>query len=345
MLKKILILVSVSTASALLASKINLPLPFFLGPVFGVMILAFNGFKFEFPTYFWDLTRIVVGTYFGTKLNEQILSNLIFWSGSFILQIILIIISIIVLSFYFKKFCGYDLPTSVSSSTPGGATTVFLISQDMGNINIPKHFITHLTRIFIVLTVLPFIARHFIDYDEAINLTIQNFDVIEILKIFFFSIIAAYAAKFLKIPAPFFLGPVISTSIIYINGISIYQFPDLGLNICLIIIGANIGLRFQNYKVKDFISNLKYIFFSIIILFVVTILFCYVSHLLFGHDFLALFLSYAPGGIYEMTGIAIAFNYKVDFVVTHHIVRLFTIILITPIMMKLIFNLEKNKKL
>ena len=105
------------------------------------------------------------------------------------------------------------------------------------------------------MTVLPFIARHFIDYDEAINLTIQNFDAIEILKIFFFSIIAAYVAKFLKIPAPFFLGPVISTSIIYINGISIYQFPDLGLNICLIIIGANIGLRFQNYKVKDFISN------------------------------------------------------------------------------------------
>ena len=131
MLKKILILVSVSTASALLASKINLPLPFFLGPVFGVMILAFNGFKFEFPTYFWDFTRIVVGTYFGTKLNEQILSNLIFWSGSFILQIILIIISIVVLSFYFKKFCGYDLPTSVSSSTPGGATTVFF--------NFPRH--------------------------------------------------------------------------------------------------------------------------------------------------------------------------------------------------------------
>lgn len=343
MLKKTLILALVATISAFLAYKINLPLPFFLGPVFGVMILAFNGFEFKFPSYFWDLTRIVVGTYLGTKLNDQILSNLITWSGSFVLQIILIILSIIVLSSYFKKFCDYDLPTSVSSSTPGGATTVFLISQDMGDIDVRKHFITHLTRIFFVLTVLPFVVRYFIDYEPNINFEIKNFDFFQIIKIFFFSIIVAYAAKILKIPAPFFLGPLLSTGFIYASGLSTYQFPDLGLNVCLIIIGAYIGLRFQNYKIGDFVKNLKYTLFSVFILFFITILFCYFSHLLFGHDFIALFLSYTPGGIYEMTGIAIAFDYKVDFVVTHHIVRLFTIILLTPVMMKFIFKLEKSK--
>ncbi len=345
MLKKTLILVLISTISAFLAYLINLPLPFFLGPVFGVMILAFNGFEFKFPPYFWDLTRIIVGTYLGTKLNDQILSNLIIWSGSFILQIVLIILSILILSIYFKKFCNYDLPTSVSSSTPGGATTVFLISQDMGNINVPKHFITHLTRIFFVLTVLPFVVRHFIDYEPNIVLEIQSFDIFQILKIFFFSVIAAYIAKILKIPAPFFLGPVLSTGFIYSSGLSTYTFPDFGLNICLVIIGAYIGLRFQNYKISDFVKNLKYTFLSILILFLITILFCYLSHLLFGHDFIALFLSYTPGGIYEMTGIAIAFDYKVDFVVTHHIVRLFTIILLTPVMMKFVFKFEKKHKL
>ncbi len=342
MLKKSLVLVIVATVSAFFAYKINLPLPFFLGPVFGVMILAFNGFEFKFPTYFWDLTRIVVGTYLGTKLNEQIISNLILWSGSFVLQIILIILSVIALSFYFKKFCNYDLPTSVSSSTPGGATTVFLISQDMGNIDVPKHFITHLTRIFFVLTVLPFVVRYFISYEPNILLGTQDFNIFQILKIFFFSVIAAFIAKILKIPAPFFLGPVLSTGLIYAGGFSTYQFPDLGLNICLVIIGAYIGLRFQNYRIGDFIKNLKYTFFSILILFFITLSFCYFSHVLFGHDFIALFLSYTPGGIYEMTGIAIAFDYKVDFVVTHHIVRLFTIILLTPVMMKFIFKLEKK---
>ena len=345
MLKKTLILALVAIISAFLAYKINLPLPFFLGPVFGVMILAFNGFEFKFPPYFWDLTRVVVGTYLGTKLNDQILSNLITWSGSFILQIILIILSIIVLSFYFKKFCNYDLPTSVSSSTPGGATTVFLISQDMGNIDVPKHFITHLTRIFFVLTVLPFVVRYFISYEPNIILEMQDFDVLQILKIFFFSAIAAFIAKILKIPAPFFLGPLLSTGFIYSSGLSTYQFPDLGLNICLIIIGAYIGLRFQNYKILDFVKNLKYTFFSVLILFFITLSFCYFSHVLFGHDFIALFLSYTPGGIYEMTGIAIAFDYKVDFVVTHHIVRLFTIILLTPVLMKFVFKLEKKQKL
>ena len=63
---------------------------------------------------------------------------------------------------------------------------MFLISQDMGNIDVPKHFITHLTRIFFVLTVLPFVVRYFISYEPNIILEMQDFNVLQILKIFFF---------------------------------------------------------------------------------------------------------------------------------------------------------------
>ena len=60
MLKKTLILVLVSTISAFLAYHLNLPLPFFLGPVFGVMILAFNGFEFKFGLYTGIFLTVIV---------------------------------------------------------------------------------------------------------------------------------------------------------------------------------------------------------------------------------------------------------------------------------------------
>ena len=68
------------------------------------------------------------------------------------------------------------------------------------------------------------------------------------------------------------------------------------------------------------------------------ITFAYISHLIFDLDFLALIISYCPGGIYEMTGMALAFNYEPDFVLAHHIVRLFTIMLCMPFIMRYAFS-------
>ena len=106
----------------------------------------------------------------------------------------------------------------------------------------------------------------------------------------------------------------------------------------MLVIGSFIGSRFQNYKVGDFFLNLKFSVIGIILIFLIMIIFAYLSHLIFDLDFLALIISYCPGGIYEMTGMALAFNYEPDFVLAHHVVRLFTIMFCMPFIMKYAFS-------
>lgn len=338
MTKKLLILTFVACFGAIVAYYLNFPLPFFMGPVFSVMFLSLSGFTYKIPKIIWTITRVVVGIYLASKLSPNIINDMIKWSGSFVMQFILIFVSIIILSIYYRKFCNFDLPTSISSSTPGGATAVFLISEDFGKIDVHKHFITHLSRMFFIVTIIPFSIQFYLGETSIVYEKEVFFDLNQFIIIIIVALSSAFVLKKINSPSPYFLGPVIGCGALYITGTTQLIFPDIGLNICLLIIGSFIGSRFQNYKIQDFISNLKFSIFGIILIFSLMILFSYLSHIMFELDFLSLLISYCPGGIYEMTGMALAFNYEPDFVLSHHIVRLFTIMLFMPLIMKFAFK-------
>ena len=338
MLKNLSILLLVAISGAAVAYYLNFPLPFFLGPVISVMILSFSGFTFKIPEIVWTTTRVVIAIYLASKLSPSIIDDVIKWSGSFLMQFLMIFVSIFLLSIFYRKFCNFDLPTSISSSTPGGATAVFLISEDLGKIDVRKHFITHLSRMFFIVTILPFSIQYYLGDNNYIYKKEIYFDLSQFILILVVSLISVLIMKKIKSPSPYFLGPVIGCGALYISGFTEIVFPDIGLNICLLVIGSFIGSRFQNYKVGDFFLNLKFSVIGIILIFLIMIIFAYLSHLIFNLDFLALIISYCPGGIYEMTGMALAFNYEPDFVLAHHVVRLFTIMFCMPFIMKYAFS-------
>ena len=55
-----------------------------------------------------------------------------------------------------------------------------------------------------------------------------------------------------------------------------------------------------------------------------------------GFDFMAVFLSFAPGGIHEMVVISVAYNIDPIFVSYNHFLRIFFIIFLIPFILKII---------
>jgi len=52
---------------------------------------------------------------------------------------------------------------------------------------------------------------------------------------------------------------------------------------------------------------------------------------LFGLDLLKLWLAFVPGGLYEVTLLALLFGFDVAFVAVHHTIRIMFIILSLPV--------------
>ena len=92
MLKNLSILLLVATSGAAIAYYLNFPLPFFLGPVISVMILSFSGFTFKIPELVWTTTRVVIAIYLASKLSPSIINDILKWSGSFIMQFLMILL-------------------------------------------------------------------------------------------------------------------------------------------------------------------------------------------------------------------------------------------------------------
>ena len=313
-------------------------MPWLIGPLFFTIFISLRGFKFKMPKITWFITRIVIGVYLGSKIDSSFFSNLVKWSGSFLMLMLLLAFSIFLVSIFYKKYCHFDSTTAVAAAAPGGMGAIFLMIDEMGRkINEKNHFITHLTRIFLVISLIPFIVRAYIPegYTETFQeVNFVSFNFFEIFKIFSVSIITSLIANQLKLPAPILIGSLIGVGSLYAFNFTTYELPKIGLNVCLAIIGCNVGMRFQDFKYKDIINNLKFSIISFFLVITLTFIFSFISSLLFNLNFLSLLMSYAPGGIFEMTSIAIAFDYDAKFVIAHHIARLYLLIIFVPLFCK-----------
>src|SRR3546814_2398210 len=60
------------------------------------------------------------------------------------------------------------------------------------------------------------------------------------------------------------------------------------------------------------------------------------SDLLTGLPTIGIFLAFAPGGVAEMSLIALALSIDAALVATHHIVRIFLIVVLTPLLFRVL---------
>ena len=63
----------------------------------------------------------------------------------------------------------------------------------------------------------------------------------------------------------------------------------------------------------------------------------------FGFDLLKLWLAFVPGGLYEVTLLALLFGFDVAFVAVHHTIRIMFIILSLPLVISTLKQLMRPK--
>ena len=143
-------------------------------------------------------------------------------------------------------------------------------------------------------------------------------------------VIGAPIAARLRFPAAMLIGPMIASAIIHVAGFTDSRPPALLIAAAQVVIGSTVGSRFAGTTLRE----LRRVFVSgiglTILLLGVTVAFAYLVHRVTGLETAALVLAYAPGGLAEMSLIALAMQIDPTFVATHHIVRILLIVLLAP---------------
>ncbi|KJS18667.1 MAG: hypothetical protein VR72_21950 [Clostridiaceae bacterium BRH_c20a] len=148
--------------------------------------------------------------------------------------------------------------------------------------------------------------------------------------------LSALVSAWIKIPAGRLIGPILVVAALNIIGFNI-KAPTYLVVICSIIFGVFIGLKFNRKTLEQLRSVI--IPGTILVGWYILITFVYGWVLLNTSllDKYTAFLSVLPGGIAEVSVLALSYNADISQIVSFQLARLLTIIMIVPVLVKRVF--------
>ena len=339
---KFITVLIISVPSAIITDYFNIPLAWFLGPMIITSIAALSGLKIIMPKIVLSFILIILGLHIGNYIDQNLFNQMINWIWTSLIMLIYLIICILVVSKYLQKFSGYDKKASIFSAAPGALGPLMILAESEKT-DLSQVATSHLIRLIIIITVIPFIIVNNTNTD---TLLIEKFDYmsqnhINLILLVSVSLFFIFIFDKIKVPAALLSGTLFASGLLQITDIASYKLPDETVNFCLLILGSSVGCKFAEKTVKEIANNSLHSIVATTILVVLGLLAAYVATFFVDTNILTLILSFSPGGIYEVAVIAIAFDLDPDFVAFHHIIRLLFILFTVPIILRIFDKIKK----
>ncbi len=328
-----------------LATQIGIPLPWMIGSMLAVTAGAMLGLPVAMPNWLRSVMVVVLGIMLGSGFSPAILAQLGDWALSLSALLLYVIVSGVIGILYFRRLCRYDPISAYFSAMPGGLSEMVAVGDEMGG-DSRVISLTHAWRILAVIMTLPFLFQLWLAYDPAIRpnvgLPLLEVPPIDMAVLTACAVAGYFAAKALRLPAAAVVGPMILSAVVHLVGWTEANPPLELVAIAQVVVGAAIGCRFSGIQMGLVARCIAAASGATIILVAISLLFAWGLHSLTGLSFVALFLAFAPGGLAEMSLIALSLSLDSAFVATHHIVRIFIIVVCAPLLFKLLQRLTKE---
>ena len=245
----------------------------------------------------------------------------------------------------------YPVTEAFLSSVPGGQAEILLIARE----HTDKDYMValfHLMRVVLVFFSTPLLlaftqGRAAVEKSNIVLHQMQGLFALPgtTLAVFVLTALAGYGlARLARLPMPHLLGPLGLSLILHVSGL--LDVPRISEFVILaqVSIGGAVGARLSKVPFRDVFVYIADALVSAVILLLVYALATAGLHLLFGLDLLSLWLAFVPGGLYEVTLLALLFGFDVAFVAVHHTIRIVFIILSLPVMIPWLTKARQTSK-
>jgi membrane AbrB-like protein len=144
------------------------------------------------------------------------------------------------------------------------------------------------------------------------------------------AVLGSWGARRLRLPASFLLGPMVLSALVHISGLTASSPPQALVALAQVVIGAGIGARFSGISLRSVARTLTLSLGANVLLLGLALAFSWLGAELGGASLAANLLAIAPGGVAEMSLIALALGIDVAFVATSHLIRILLVVVAAP---------------
>lgn len=319
---------------ALAAHEAGLPVPYLLGSltVTAVVSLTYygrTGQRLWYPLPLRKAFIAVIGAMIGTTFSPAILSevpNLIIT-----LSVMVLFVALAQGANYivFRRIGRYDKVTATYSAMPGGLIEAVSLGEKAGG-DVETLSLQHFVRVILVIVSVPTLflifTGHAVGSADGQTLETAPSDWSDWLLIVALVPLGILLGKGLRLPAGHLIGPMILVAILQGVGLIIVQGPTALLNMAQLIVGTGLGTMFARSTFVRLVQAMGLGVISVAVTLGLAAVFALVLTRLVDMPFDVLLISFAPGGVTEMSLVALTLGASPVLVTAHHLFRiLFTV--------------------
>jgi hypothetical protein len=309
-------------------AALGLPLPWLLGALAATTAASLAGLELRVPDGLRRPMIAVLGAMLGATFAPERLQGALSWLPSLAALPLYVILIGAVIFLYLRRASAFDPTSAFFAATPGALSEMIALSDQLGG-DQRRVSLVHATRLLFIVSTIPFIAQAFGYRPPArpsgLEFTFAPSDLALLGALGAFGYLLA---RRLRVPAATFVGPLLGSAAGHLAGWIETEPPYLLMALAQLVLGSAVGARFSGTPLPLIGRTLVLGAGATVIMLLITLAFGAVLHLLTGHSLALLLLAFIPGGFTEMSLIALAMGVDPAFVVTHHSVRVFLVVLI-----------------
>jgi membrane AbrB-like protein len=312
-----------------LFAALALPLPWLLGALATTTAASLAGLRLAVPGGLRQPMIALLGVMLGGAFTPERLAGALAWLPSLAaLPFYVVAVGALIL-LYLRRMSSFDGPTAFFAATPGGMSEMIALSDQLGG-DQRRVSLIHGTRLLFIVLTIPFLARSFgASVPVARNVVGPLvLDPSDLALLAACGVLGFLLARRLRLPAATFIGPLLGSMAVHLTGWVETQPPYLLLALAQLVIGSSVGARFSGTPLTLVTRSLALGAGATVLMLLITLAFGGVLHGVTGLPLGLLLLAFIPGGFAEMSLIALGMGVDPAFVVTHHSLRVFLVVLI-----------------
>lgn len=311
----------------------QLPLAWMIGALVFVTVCAVAGAPMRMNQRVRQPMVSILGVMLGSAFSPEMAERLPGWWATISLLAVYVLMTTWILYQYFRRLFRCDPVTSFCAATPGGLNEMVLVSDEMGG---DSRFIAlvHSSRILLTVLILPFAFVFLGLYDRdsrpEVGMSIVDFPLQEWAIMIGCAVAGYFGARAIRMPAAAVTGPMFISAAVHMLGWTSVSPPMELVAAAQITLGSMLGSRFAGVAPREVLRAVWISLGATIIMLGLTVLFSVTLVNIVDESVSALVLAFAPGGLAEMSLIALALGIEAAFVASHHILRIIMIVVVAP---------------
>ncbi len=322
-----------------LFNLLKTPLPWTLGSLTAAAVVAILlGREWTLPNPVRDVARPVVGVVAGSAFTMAVLHSAIGWWPAVLFAFGYTALIGVAGYWWFRLLGKFDHPTAFFSAMPAGLGELTLVGGSFGG-DTGKLVIVHFVRIVTIVVVTPFALQlllgHSLGTSGGAGNDIRS-DGTDWLVLGLCAVAGFGLSRILPIPAGPMLYPLLLSAVVHATSLTAAAPPQWLIIAVQIVIGCVVGGRFAGISWTDARGTIVVAVGWSIMLLLTLAAGGWLLLGLVGGTLTSSLLSIAPGGMVEMTVLALALGDDTAFVVTLQTLRILLVITAAPLVFVLL---------